>query len=120
MDRVIEFRGKRFNKNEWVYGYLVHCRNTTTIENEECGWVVDPSTIGQYTGLKDKNGKKIFEGDIFTLGSERILYIVEWIDIGLKGRQNGNSSTVGLSYWKNNIEVIGNIHDNPELLEEKV
>ena len=72
----------------------------------------------QYTGLKDKNGKEIYEGDIFHIGSKKILYVVEWIDCGLKGRQIKNISWIGLDYWKDDIEVIGNIYENPELMEE--
>ena len=72
----------------------------------------------QYTGLKDKNNKEIYEGDIFHIGSKKILYVVEWIDCGLKGRQIKNKSWIGLDYWKDDIEVIGNIYENPELLEE--
>lgn len=72
----------------------------------------------QYTGLKDKNEKEIYEGDIFHIGSKKILYVVEWIDCGLKGRQIKNKSWIGLDYWKDDIEVIGNIYENPELMEE--
>ena len=71
----------------------------------------------QYTGLKDKNEKEIYEGDIFHIGSKKILYVVEWIDCGLKGRQIKNISWIGLDYWKDDIEVIGNIYENPELME---
>ena len=72
----------------------------------------------QYTGLKDKNNKEIYDGDIFHIGSKKILYVVEWIDCGLKGRQIKNISWIGLDYWKDDIEVIGNIYENPELMEE--
>ena len=74
--------------------------------------------IMQYTGSKDKNNKEIYEGDIFYIGSKKILYIVEWIDFGVKGRQIRNKSWIGLDYWKDDIEVIGNIYENPELMEE--
>ena len=73
----------------------------------------------QYTGLKDKNNKEIYEGDIFHIGSKKILYVVEWIDCGLKGRQIKNKSWIGLDYWKDDIEVIGNIYENPELMEDE-
>ena len=73
----------------------------------------------QYTGLKDMRGKEIYEGDIFHIGSKKILYVVEWIDCGLKGRQIKNISWIGLDYWKDDIEVIGNIYENPELLGDK-
>ena len=72
----------------------------------------------QYTGLKDKNRKEIYEGDIFHIGSKKILYVVEWIDCGLKGRQIKNKSWIGLDYWKDDIEVIGNIYENPEVIKE--
>ena len=74
--------------------------------------------IMQYTDLKDKNNKEIYEGDIFHIGSKKILYVVEWIDCGLKGRQIKNKSWIGLDYWKDDIEVIGNIYENSELMEE--
>ena len=72
----------------------------------------------QYTGLKDKNEKEIYEGDIFYTGSKKILYVVEWIDCGLKGRQIKNKSWIGLDYWKDDIKVIGNIYENPEVIKE--
>ena len=74
--------------------------------------------IMQYTGLKDKNNKEIYEGDIFHIGSKKILYVVEWIDCGLKGRQIKNKSWIGLDYWKDDIEIIGNIYENSELIKE--
>jgi len=70
--------------------------------------------LEQYTGLKDKNGKMIFEGDIFSLGDKNILYVVEWCDTGLKGKQTRSTSWVGLEHWQDRIEIIGNIHNQKE------
>lgn len=77
--------------------------------------------VMQYTGLHDKNGQKIFEGDIFIMGDRNIKHIVEWHDSGFMGKQNRTlGSYVGLTYWNDRIEIIGNIHENPELLEVKL
>jgi len=73
--------------------------------------------VEQFTGLTDKNGVKIFEGDIYTHGDMNILYVVVWHDTGFIGKQIGSSSYAGLKHWLDCTEVIGNIHDNPELLE---
>ncbi|RDU22875.1 YopX family protein [Anaerosacchariphilus polymeriproducens] len=72
----------------------------------------------QYTGLQDKNGKEIREGDIFHLGDKNIKYQVVWNDTGLQGKQIRSSSYTDLQYWGNCIEVIGNIYENPELTKE--
>lgn len=139
--REIIFRGKRVDNGKWVEGcYVNHLtRMLCPIgdflkEGDEKHYIVKsgfadwnmprdlefveviPETVGQYTGLKDKNGKMIFEGDIFSLGDKNILYVVEWCDTGLKGKQTGSTSWVGLEHWQDRIEIIGNIHDNPELL----
>lgn len=122
--RDIKFRGKTQDE-EWVYGHLTTWRNKDKSidyqikeghENSAYTRTVIIETVGQYTGLKDKKGKEIYEGDIYHMGDKNIKYVVVWNDTGLTGKQLGSSSYAGLSYWQNNIEIIGNIYDNPELL----
>lgn len=118
--REILFRGKDINTGKWCYGYLSKFRDETIIVCEGgrvWNYVLD-ETVGQYTGLKDKNGKMIFEGDIIEVFGD--LSRVYW--------SNGNSS---FKFQKNNSCIegvgnysspaylqIGNIYDNPELLGE--
>jgi len=125
MKREILFRGKRGN-GRWVYGSLVVSENIKPAIYYEVGnglvkqldWCyVNPDTIGQYTGLKDKNGKKIFEGDIISLGDPNIKYLTMWRNAGFAAKQIGASSYIGLTYWASDIEVLGNIIDNPELMK---
>ena len=124
MNREILFRGKKCENQEWVEGDLIQYGEYESIRFLPQGKFVRPTefmiiteTVGQFTGLTDKNGKKIFEGDIFHKGDINIIYIVDWHDTRFMGKQNGNHSRVGLEYWMPDIEVIGNIHDNPELLK---
>lgn len=120
--REIEFRGKSVINGKWVNGWL----NATTEEDGEhywinkclcaeggidCAYQVDPETVGQYTGLKDKNGKKIFEGDIVRYIDNDLIEYVEFID----GVFFAGSEELRYAY----CEVIGNIYDNKELLEEQ-
>lgn len=133
--REILFRAKAKNKKCWVYGDLIHCENGYGIIEKKGGCIkVKPETIGQYTGLKDKNGTKIFEGDIvkqnigITLNNKPryIYYCINYCedDRCLRAFKNG---TKGYAYSinfaryvinDNNLEVIGNVFDNPELLEK--
>ncbi|WP_077317602.1 YopX family protein [Virgibacillus proomii] len=64
-----------------------------------------------YTGLKDKNGKEIYEGDKYHMGDPNITYTVVWHDAGFVGKQNGASSYAGLTHWQERIEVVGNIYE---------
>lgn len=140
--REILFRGKRTDNGEWVYGNLVRgcdekyayivefgnrelCRNYVN---------VNPETVGQYTGLKDKNGTKIFEGDMIKPFGDEIDKMVVEFNLGqfllcLYGErgymaeygweESGNYGCFEaepLSSYGDDIEVIGNIYDNPELL----
>ena len=146
--REILFRGKTV-RGEWVYGYLAKFRNfvnnvytsiiqITDFETNECNMqdnaCVIPESVGQYTGLIDKNGKKIFEGDIIraiTLdtGSEEIAVVCfgNFIDenngdeyIGFYIEFDGIKTTatqLAMEECKNRIEIIGNIYDNSELLK---
>ena len=126
--RTIMFRGKHPN-GEWVEGYYCGKVNKTFFSPaEDSAQIIDkdlfwheviPETVGQYTGLTDKNGKKIFEGDIvegadFTV--EDGGYGVVSFDEGAF-EVNGNNicGTFHENYWGKEFEVIGNIHDNPEL-----
>lgn len=125
--REILFRGKKSN-GEWEYG----CPCFGGLNNEvafmytmhSCSSRVDPETIGQYTGLTDMNGTKIFEGDILRLsytgknkGVDGIASVV--FESGKFGALWGwHKELVCLDGFANTtIEVIGNIHDNPELLK---
>ena len=82
-------------------------------------WLEEPCKckVMQFTWLLDKNWKEIYEGDIYHQGDSRILYIVEWLDTGLKGRQNWNKSTAWISHFQSDIEVIWNIYESPDLIK---
>lgn len=123
--REILFRGK-FG-DEWKYGYLtIEPQGLAIKEPYECGashiWCIDPETVGQYTGLKDKNGTKIFEGDICSFcNTDGGLTNYEVLWFGRKWVVREASSNVvdnlDLSFCEYSV-AIGNIYDNPELLEE--
>ena len=133
--REILFRGKQIDNGEWVEGNLfvsdTDGRTHILIGNRiiTIEWEVGPSTVGQFTGLTDKNGKRIFEGDIVRFAERWIggedVSIVEQVVFDEGGFC---TNRYFLNNWLRNgiygitklegIEVIGNIHDNPELLEK--
>lgn len=117
--RAIKFRGKRMNDNKWVYGYFgkdysERCIISNYLNAPNESWGVIPETIGQFTGVLDRNKKEVYEGDIVTWvcsDGETRKDVVRWINGGLC--LCNSQYTVGSYYG---LEVVGNIHDNPELI----
>lgn len=125
--REILFHGKRKDNGEWVEGYYVpvgeyHYILTGKLELVSClgfeHFLVIPETVGQYIERKDKNGKKIFEGDIvrdtedFDVGKIFFDTYTAMFVIGFE-------TTIADFNASYSLEVIGNIYDNPELIGEK-
>ena len=119
--REIKFRGK-YGNNPWLYGSLVtKNRNNNGIQerNSSVTILVDDGSIGQYTGMKDSTGKEIYEGDIVrTSDNDDELAVVEWDDEDLRFTVTHGNVVNGLGegYYSREVEVIGNMYDNPELL----
>lgn len=151
--REILFRGKRLDNSDWVEGYLYEHEPplvgivSEKDEPEASKWFiartgfadwnmprpvelveVDPSTVGQYTGLKDKNGKRIFEGDVLKryyddlYADDAVIEHVVWFNNGWCANDVTNMTYEAYSIFKDDVipyaEIIGNIHDNPEFLKE--
>ena len=124
--RHIIFRGKRLDNGEWVYGSLVTFNGFHVIvdhytpNGDEVRVIAN--TVGQYTGLQDKNGKKIFEGDIMSLVTEfgdTIIREIRFIDGAFCVIGEQEDDLHGLSWAVEMCDGIvgGNIHDNPDLLK---
>ena len=130
--REILFRGKRIDNGQWVYGFLWVNRTVT----RETVYITDvmgemfqvhPETVGQYTGLKDKNGQRIFEGDIHEYGGRHFT-----VKFGYYTDDDTNVEMYGWYFDSNSLEeqgslgvdsekyvnIIGNLHDNQELMGE--
>lgn len=127
--REIEFRAKSEKTNSWEYGLIGITKYGNLIINNSKQHFVNENTISQFTGLSDKNGKKIYEGDIIKshYGSIYIVkYFADWSGFSLKlvflNTEGKLSHSTGRQHlYKNDcthLEVVGNIYDNPELLEE--
>ncbi len=118
--REILFRGKRFD-GIWQEGYYFArpILNRAFILCGEEQWEIEPSTVGQYTGLTDKNGVKIFDGDILKFNDMGI-YPVWWDeDYNTVGSCWFSDFDPLYKYDRRKIEIIGNIHDNAELLKDE-
>ena len=126
--REILFKGKRKDNEEWIIGYYSyandgHGTELHMISEKSTGlrYPVIPETVGQYTGLTDKNGKKIFEGDIikniWTGDVHTVDYCVDCAVWVLPCITDERRETTFNSYDGDDYEVIGNIHDNSELLK---
>ena len=141
--REILFRGKRIDTGAWVEGgFFEWLKSANIVANNidsraQTPWEVDPETVGQYTGLTDRNGTKIFEGDILQTrmigykGEKKHRFVVKYGEYLPKEYCRSIYSqytTIGfycsngkgeyqLSTCSDCFEVIGNVHDNPELLE---
>lgn len=141
--REILFRGKRVDNGEWIKGFYIEANHHWHNKGVHKEWIVKnviqnggwcnvgskyaviPETVGQYTGLTDKNGTKIFEGDIVTTDIARPYLIVEFRDgCFMFNCNDGDKDYYDImlpildeqqTVYKHG-EVIGNIHDNPELL----
>ena len=117
MNREIIFRGKRTNNGEWVEGFYFEDTgglSVIQIPRTPNTFTVDPETVGQYTGLKDKYNKEIYEGDICWDDEEENYGEVRFLDGGFS--YIWQNICVDLFEIDDSIEIVGNIHDNPELL----
>ena len=111
--REIKFRGRE-QDGFWTYGDLRHEGNITgIIENGIYSWV-DSSTVGQFTGLLDSAGKEIYEGDIISIQGAfgATATIVKWLEGMWCVKKN-----LPLNHVTGIATVVGNVHDNPSLLE---
>lgn len=132
----IKFRGKDIEKKQWRYGSLIVYPNGACAivefdnDGNELSYDVDPETVGQFTGLYDKNGKEIYDGDILLWGENgyksSMPLVVEckhgafgyvYVEGNFHPFSGISSFTFNPFDTDDRFEVIGNIHDNPELLK---
>lgn len=134
--RAIKFRGKQINGGNWIYGYYFSYKNADdTIDHIVTPgeysskpldfFYVHPETVGQFTCLTDKNGKEIYEGDIIKEKESKYcgeyrLYRVYWCDDNMQYFMADDDCCDSLPLCELEVDysvIIGNIHDNPELLK---
>ena len=133
MNRKIRFRGKSLKDGEFEYGSLLTYQRSIDIEGDDRVFAaisyeglepieVDPNTVGQFTGLYDKNGKEIYEGDIVkcdVMNNDEI-FCVTWLDGKARcALTERPEDTTGWLYAcdVDTIDVLGNVYDNNELLK---
>lgn len=132
--RNIIFRGKRINRNgEWGYGDLRRFGGNTWVfpHDKDAAYdadMVDPETVGEYTGLNDRRCNPIYEGDILRVTSLQPETLGKKMNVAVEydgGRaaflvKNGEKfQQLGLCALENDVVIVGNIYDNPELLKQK-
>ena len=121
--REILFKAKRWSDGKWLYGDLNQLQDSTIIHwynnGSRVAHEVDPSTVCQYTGLKDKNGKRIFEGDNVYDPHENSIYTVEWNENNaiFQMAHDWRRRSVETAYY---CEIIGNIYDGEGGQHEEV
>ena len=130
MNREIKFRGKRKEGSEWLYGLPYKVNNDYYIQvegglNSPDYYRVDSNTIGQFTGLLDKNGKEIYEGDLLDCDPSpqlpenpiKVGWSNKYASFVLNKSGWAYSHYFGEALNPEDCEIIGNIHDNPELIK---
>lgn len=145
MNREIRFRGKSLKDGEFEYGSLLTYQRSIDIEGDDRVFAaisyeglepieVEPNTVGQFTGLQDKNGKDIYEGDIVTdfIHEGKPFGVIEWhndgyffinVDFNKKQQYQGSFTPLGemirveINDHPLDVKVIGNIYDTPQLLK---
>ena len=125
--RPIKFRGKDRRTGKWFYGNLyvkdIYGRTHICTTKRGC-FDIDPETVGQFTGLMDKNGNEIYEGDIVKWSNGMLYAVKFWDGMFYASIEECNEGILGgfplhrlIEYEYGGCEIVGNIHDNTELLK---